>query len=119
MTDTPQYSYPPPPLNATHTSAMAIISLISGIAAWLGFLGIGGLLAVIFGHLAKGEIRKSNGIVTGDGMATAGLVLGYANIALSIIGLCLFLLFFLGIFTTPLLCMPFMNEINTTFSTIP
>lgn len=119
MTDTPQYSYPPPSPYASHTSSMAIISLISGIAAWLGIFGIGGLLAVIFGHLAKGEIRKSGGIVSGDGMATAGLVLGYANIALTVVGLCLFLLFFLGVFTTPLLCLPFMNEINTSFSTIP
>lgn len=119
MTDTPQYSYSPPPPPATHTSSMAIISLISGIAAWLGIFGLGGLLAVIFGHLAKGEIRKSGGMITGDGMATAGLVLGYANIALAVVGLCLFLLFFLGVFTTPLLCLPFMNEINSTFSTIP
>jgi len=119
MTDTPQYSYSPPPPLATHTSSMAIISLISGIAAWLGIFGLGGLLAIIFGHLAKGEIRKSGGVITGDGMATAGLVLGYANIALAVVGLCLFLLFFLGVFTTPLLCLPFMNEINSTFSTIP
>lgn len=119
MTVTPEYSYQPPQHSGTRTSSMAVISLISGIAAWLGIFGLGGLLAVIFGHLAKSEIRKTGGILTGDGLATAGLVLGYANIAVAIIGACLFLLFFLGVLGTPLLCIPFLNEINSSFSTIP
>jgi hypothetical protein len=119
MTSTPGYSYPAPQPAGPRTSSMAIISLISGIAAWLGIFGLGGLLAIIFGHLAKGEIRKSGGMLTGDGMATAGLILGYANIAIAVVGLCLFLLIFLGILGTPLICIPFMNEINSSFSTIP
>lgn len=119
MTNTPGYIYSAPGPAAPRTSSMAIISLISGIAAWLGIFGLGGLLAVIFGHMAKGEIRKSGGMVTGDGMATAGLILGYANIALAVIGLCLFLLIFLGVLGTPLICLPFMNDINSSFSTIP
>lgn len=119
MTVTPEYSYPTPPPSGTRTSSMAIISLISGIAAWLGIFGLGGLLAVIFGYMAKSEIRKTRGILTGEGLATAGLVLGYANIAVTVIGACLFLLFFLGVLGTPLLCIPFLNEINTSFSTIP
>jgi len=53
-------------------STFAIVSLITAF-----FMPI---LAVIFGHLAKGEIRRSRGIKTGDGMATAGLILGYLGI---------------------------------------
>jgi hypothetical protein len=33
--------------------------------------------AVIFGHLGLSEIRKSAGRLKGDGLAIAGLVLGY------------------------------------------
>ena len=54
-------------------STYAIVSLITAF-----FMPI---LAVIFGHLAKGEIRRSRGMKTGDGMATAGLILGYLGIA--------------------------------------
>jgi hypothetical protein len=39
--------------------------------------------------MAKNEIRKSNGMVGGNGMATAGLVLGYIQLGL---GVCLCLL---------------------------
>jgi hypothetical protein len=101
------------------SSTMALLSLISGILAWIGVFGLGGILAVIFGHMAKKEIRQGRGMITGDGQATAGLVLGYINIAAALIGLCLFALFFLGIFSVPLCMIPFMNGINTNFSTTP
>jgi hypothetical protein len=101
------------------TSTMAILSLISGIAGWLGLFGLGGILAIVFGHVAKNEIRKSGGWVTGDGLATIGLVLGYANVALSLIGLCLFVLVFAGAISAPLCMVPFMNNISTSFLTVP
>lgn len=64
----------PPPMGAIPSpSIYAIVSLIT--AFFMPFL------AVIFGHLAKGEIRRSRGMKTGDGMATAGLILGYLGIA--------------------------------------
>jgi flagellar basal body-associated protein FliL len=34
-------------------------------------------LAIIFGHVARSEIKRSNGSITGSGMALAGLILGY------------------------------------------
>jgi type IV pilus assembly protein PilA len=60
------------------TSTKAIISLIFGILFFLFPLPI---VAVIFGHLALSEIRKSGGRLTGQGMATAGLILGYIGAA--------------------------------------
>jgi Domain of unknown function (DUF4190) len=54
------------------TSGFAIVSLI------LGLVG-GGILAVVFGHLAKREIRQTG--KQGSGMATAGLWLGYITSA--------------------------------------
>ncbi|GAP16898.1 DUF4190 domain-containing protein [Levilinea saccharolytica] len=113
----PNAQYPPPV--AVTTSSSAIISLICGILGWLGVFGLGGLLAVIFGHVAKGEIKKSYGRVSGDGMATIGLVLGYANIILALIGLCLGVLIFAGAISAPLCMLPFMNEINSSFYYVP
>lgn len=45
-------------------------------------------VAIITGHMAKKEIRNSQGRLTGDGMATAGLILGYVQLILVIIPVC-------------------------------
>lgn len=79
---------------STQTSGLATASLISGILSWILFPIIGAIVAVITGHAAKKEIRTSGGAITGDGMATAGLILGYAQIALTVIGLCAFVIIF-------------------------
>jgi hypothetical protein len=42
-------------------------------------LGITAIPAVILGHVARGQIRRNG--ERGDGMATAGLVLGWVGIA--------------------------------------
>ncbi len=34
-------------------------------------------LAIVFGHIALVEIKKSNGKLQGEGLAIAGLILGY------------------------------------------
>jgi hypothetical protein len=66
-------------------SSLAIASLVLGIASWVGLSLLASIPAVITGHMAKNEIKQANGELGGDGMATAGLVAGYANIALSIL----------------------------------
>jgi hypothetical protein len=43
---------------------------------------LGGIVAVICGHVARGEIRRSSGGMTGDGLAIAGLIIGYLNLAI-------------------------------------
>lgn len=61
------------------TSGKAIASLVLGICIFiLGFLT--GIPAIIFGHLAKSDIRKSGGRLQGDGMALTGLILGYLSV---------------------------------------
>ena len=109
-----QSVYPQPPIQVqvSHTSTMAILSLIAGILGWLGLLGIGPILAIIFGHIAKSEIRKSNGMVTGEGMATAGLVLGYVNLAITIIATCLLVVLPLFGIGGLAICAPFINGIH-------
>ena len=55
----------------------AVASLLFGIF-WLG--GLGSIVAIIMGHSARAEMRKQRR-GSGDGMALAGLILGYLGIA--------------------------------------
>lgn len=91
MSDYNPGPYPPayPPVPAAQTSTMATVSLVTGIASWVIVPLIGAIVAVITGHMAKKEIRESGGRLTGDGLATAGLVLGYIQIGLTVLGVCL------------------------------
>jgi hypothetical protein len=92
--------YVPPPVGPRN-STTAIISLISGIAGWTILPLIGSIVAVITGHMAKNEIKKSAGMVAGNGMATAGLILGYVALALGLCAACVFALSFAGLITLP------------------
>lgn len=56
---------------------MAIASLVLGIL-WIYWLG--SILALVFGYLAKAEIRRSPERIEGNGLATAGIVLGWVGI---------------------------------------
>ena len=60
------------------SNSAAVASLVFGIISWFLCPLVGGLLAVIFGHVARGQIRRSG--ESGDGMAVAGLILGYAHL---------------------------------------
>jgi hypothetical protein len=79
------------------TSTLAVVSLVFGILGWSLLPAIGSVVAVITGHLARSEIRNAQGGMEGDGMAVAGLVLGYVMLALSFVGIVLGLLFFGGL----------------------
>jgi Domain of unknown function (DUF4190) len=92
------------------TSTTAIISLVAGILGFVQVLPfIGPIIAIITGHMAKSEIKHSNGMVTGNGMATAGLVLGYIMLALGLCAACVFALTFFGLITLPFLTIPTYN----------
>jgi Domain of unknown function (DUF4190)/Domain of unknown function (DUF1707) len=68
---TPAVAYPT-------TNGLAVASLVAGFL-WLGWFG--SILAVIFGHIAIGQINRSGGRESGTGLAIAGLVLGYMGVA--------------------------------------
>ncbi len=105
-------NYPPPYQPAPlQNSTTAIISLVAGIAGLTIFPVLGSIVAVILGHMAKGEIARSGGTLGGAGAATAGLVLGYIGIALTVLGLCGFGLFFL----CPLLAVLFGAATNSSW----
>ena len=97
MTDQPVQTPPTAP-----TSNLALASLILGILGWTLLPFLGAIGAVVTGHMAKSEIKNSLGALGGNGMATAGLVLGYASIALGVCVICLaFVLPLMGLFTIP------------------
>ena len=75
-------------MNAVYvrTSGTAVASLVFGVLTWVMLPLIGAVLAVVLGHVARGEIRHAPpGSVQGDGMALAGLVLGYVHLALAML----------------------------------
>lgn len=74
----PPYPYPYPP--ARQTNGMAIASMVLGIV-WVYW--IGSILALIFGYLALAEIRRSK--QAGEGMAIAGIVLGWIGVGILVI----------------------------------
>ena len=79
------------------TSTMAIISLVSGILGWTLMPVLGSIVAVITGHMARSEIRRAPDRLDGDGMAIAGLVLGYASIAMAVMVVIAIFMFFGGL----------------------
>jgi len=60
------------------TSGLAIASLVLGIFLFFPL----SIPAIILGHIALSQIKKSAGGIGGRGLAIAGLVLGYLGIAL-------------------------------------
>lgn len=69
------------PTSSSETSGKATASLIAGVVGYLILPIIAAIPAIILGHLALSEIKKSAGRLKGHGMAVAGLVLGYVQLA--------------------------------------
>lgn len=74
-------SFPPQTSIDAPTSEKATASLIFGILSYIILPLIGAIPAIILGHLALSEIRKSAGRLKGHGMAVGGMVLGYVQFA--------------------------------------
>ncbi|WP_336032373.1 DUF4190 domain-containing protein [Geodermatophilus sp. FMUSA9-8] len=66
------YGYPVPP---RRTNGLAVASMVLGIL-WLYW--IGSILALVFGYIARSQIRERG--ESGDGMAIAGIVLGWVGV---------------------------------------
>ncbi|MGH8920148.1 MAG: DUF4190 domain-containing protein [Actinomycetes bacterium] len=61
--------YPPP------TNPLAVLALALGFSCWP--------LAIVFGHLARRQIARTG--ESGHGLATAGLVIGYLLLAMTVL----------------------------------
>ena len=96
----PPAPYTPPAAPAAPgkpTSSMAIISLVAGILGWTLLPFLGSVAAVVTGHMARSEIRRAPERLEGDGLAIAGLVLGYLSIAMAVLVVFAIFLFFGGL----------------------
>ncbi len=79
------------------TCTAATISLVFGILSWCLLPIIGAVIAIVSGHMARSEIRRTNGALDGDGMAVGGLILGYLHLAVIVLAIIAVFLFFGGL----------------------
>lgn len=79
------------------TNAFAVAALVLGILGWTLLPVLGSVGAILFGHIARGQIRRADGREDGDGLAQAGLILGWVSIGLWLLGIAAFILFFGGL----------------------
>lgn len=90
----PETVSPPPCTPAGGTAPVAAVPINSGLAVAslvMGILslfccGLLALPAIICGHLARREIAASNGALGGDGMARAGMIIGYVVVGIALVG---------------------------------
>lgn len=78
-------------------SSLAIASLIAGILGWTLLPVLGSVGAIVLGHMARADIRRSAGQQVGDGFAVAGLVLGWLSVLFWLLGVILAVVFFGGL----------------------
>ena len=79
------------------TSTLAVVSLVFGILGWTLLPFVGSIAAIVTGHMARSEIRRAPERLEGDGLAIAGLVLGYLAIAMAVLAVVAVILFFGGL----------------------
>jgi len=73
----------PPAGQCPRTDSLAVWSLVLGILSFLCCIPfVPAILAIVFGSRSKANIRASGGTLTGDGLAQAGVILGWIGLAL-------------------------------------
>jgi hypothetical protein len=84
----PAWSVPP------RTNGLATASLICACAGIIPFLfGIPSVLGIIFGFVARSQIRNARGAQGGAGLALAGIIVGFGIIGLFVIAVVLLAIF--------------------------
>jgi len=77
------------------TNSMAIASLVAGILTWVICPFFGAILAIVFGFVARGQIKATG--EGGGGMALAGIILGFAHLIVSVIAIVIWVVLLGGI----------------------
>ncbi len=85
MNETTPPAFPVNVPSQPKTSGLAIWSLVLGIFGIVCFSIFAAIPGVICGHTALSRIKRSGGTLSGQGMAIAGLVIGYLGIAWAIV----------------------------------
>lgn len=71
------------PEDRRKTNGLAIAALVCGLGGFL--LYIPAVLGIIFGFVSRTQIKRSNGAQKGAGMALAGIIAGFAWIAVLVL----------------------------------
>jgi uncharacterized membrane protein len=74
----------------------AVVSASFAASIILGSWFLGGIVAVVTGHVARHQIKQSG--EAGGSLALAGLIAGYISIALFAILITLYIVFFVFVF---------------------
>lgn len=85
------------------SSTLAIVSLVSGILGFTFVPLVGAIVALVTGYMARNETRSIPPKASGDGMATAGIIMGWVQIGLIVVGVCCFfayMVFVVGLVAT-------------------
>jgi len=73
----PPYSY----AEIQKTNGLAVASLVCSLFFWL--YGLGALLGIVFGFIARSQIKHSGGWQKGKGLALAGIIISFAGLVIS------------------------------------
>jgi hypothetical protein len=86
---------PVPSAGARRINAFAVVSLVAGVASFvLGFIFVGAVVAIVTGHLARRQIKRT--AERGAPLAVIGLILGYIRMVLDLSYLGLLLLIWIA-----------------------
>ena len=72
-----------PPSIIPKTDSLAVTSLVLGVCG-IGCCFLSGIVALVLGLKSRKKIRESNGTLTGDGLALAGIITGCVSLGLAI-----------------------------------
>lgn len=89
--------------NLLPSSTLATVSLVSGILGFTFVPVIGAIVALVTGYMARKETRSIPPSASGDGMATAGIIMGWIQLGLIVVGICCFvayMVFVVGLVAT-------------------
>ncbi|MCX7855039.1 MAG: DUF4190 domain-containing protein [Anaerolineae bacterium] len=90
-TPPPSYGYPPP---SPPTNGLAIASLVLSLLGLIGVLPLlGTVLGLIFGYSARNQIAQSRGTQGGEGLAKAGIIIGWVTLGIWALGICAAIIF--------------------------
>jgi hypothetical protein len=77
--------------DSAQTAGKAVAALVCGIVGLFVCAPVG-IAAIILGNQARTEIAGSGGRLQGDGMALAGLIMGWIAVGLLILGVVIFVI---------------------------
>jgi len=79
-----QRTYPQQPAREQRTSPLAIGSLVASILGLTALPTVGSVIGLVLGYVARTEIRDDES-VNGEGLATAGIILGWIGVGLTLV----------------------------------